>query len=156
MIASCPITHNGYDAWYMPDTYVACPMSSLSTAEYETLRQTVLAMCDALQAAGHTPYREPFETTGDFPDPAAAFEKNIRTLDGAKTFILIYLNKEATSALIELGYALKRGIQIIVFAKAGVTLPYYLRDNDTTRYGIRIVPFANEAELPALAAPTLS
>lgn len=137
----------------MPDIYVACAMSSLPPEEYEVLRTSVLAVCDALREKGWRPYSEPYELTEDtFEALATAFKKNFAVLDAARAFLLIYTYKGATSALIELGYALHRKIPIIILAQEGVKLPYYLQDADVNAtHNIRVIPFSTYEELPELS-----
>ena len=140
----------------MPDTYIACAMSALPRAEYESFRETVLAVCDAVRAAGRKPYSEPFENSAlQFDNPADAIKKNFQVLDQVTLFVLLYTTKEATSALIELGYAMKRAIPILVFAKEGITLPFYLRTINTSSSQVRVVPFSQESDLPEFVMKNL-
>lgn len=135
----------------MSNTYVACSMSSLSHEEYATLREIIIAVCNAIDAAGGHAYSDPFDTTTGFHSPAEALARNVEALEAATAFVYIHTSKEATSALIELGYVLKRRTPITVFAKEGIVLPYYLRDAATAEtYGISIVPFKNEEDLPLI------
>ena len=141
----------------MPNTYVACAMSGLPPEEYESFRHVVLDVCEELGSVGRVPYSEPFEVTGDdFDSPKNALRKNLEILDGVDIFILLYTNKESSSALIELGYALKRGVPIIVFAQEGVKRPFYLRESySNPPHTIRIVPFLTLQELPTLVRQSL-
>ncbi|MBM3271985.1 hypothetical protein FJY94_01730 [Candidatus Kaiserbacteria bacterium] len=133
----------------MPDTYVACSMSSLSREEYEGYRITLLAVCDAIDTTGRIAYRAPFENTGGFHGPAEALSHNLAALETASSLLYIHTREEASSALIELGYALKRRIPIIVLAKEGVPLPFYLRDADVAAtFDMTIASFSNEEDLP--------
>ncbi len=132
------------------DTYVACSMSGLPAEEYAKFRHIVLAVCDAFRDSGRVPYSEPFER-GGFGKPTEERQKNLVVLDECTHFILLYTSKEATSALIELGYALKQGIPITVFAKEGVKLPFYLRDVEPTpSFNVKVILFKDEEELPEL------
>lgn len=135
----------------MPDTYVACAMSSFPKGDYEQFREILLAVCDSLDTTGRQSYRAPFETSAGFHDPAEALLHNLSALEAASLFVLVYTHKEATSSLIELGYALKRQIPILVFAKHGATLPFYLRDAAAVaHHNITIVPFEHEEDLPLI------
>ena len=126
-------------------------MSSFPTGDYEQFRELLLAVCDSLDTTGRQTYRAPFETSAGFHDPAEALVHNLSALEAASLFVLIYTHKEATSSLIELGYALKRQIRILVFARHGTPLPFYLRDDAAAdRYGITIVPFEHEEDLPLI------
>ena len=133
-------------------------MSSLPPEEYESFRHIVLSVCDALRSKGHKPYSKPFEVSGeDFDSPPEAMKENLHALDNVSSLVLLYTSKEATSALIEVGYALKRGIPIVVFAQEGIRLPFYLRasnDSPHTSDTITIHTFASVDELPAVVAQT--
>jgi len=131
-------------------------MSALPRAEYESFRETVLAVCDAVGSTGRKPYSEPFENLEtEFDNPADAMKKNFQVLDQVTLFVLLYTTKEATSALIELGYAMKRAIPILVFAKEGIKLPFYLRQTDFPSNQIRVIRFSEETGLPQLVAENL-
>lgn len=134
----------------MPNTYIACSMSGLAPEEYKSFRHTILEVCEVIRTLGYIPYSEPFEAV-EFDSPENALKKNLEVLDGADRFVLLYTNKEASSALIELGYALKRGLPIVVFAQEGIKRPFYLRQSYITPdRSIRVESFMTLQDLPII------
>ena len=140
------------------DTYVGVSMTSMSGREYSRFRLILLEVCDVLDAKGMASYRAPFEDTADdFDSPAEVLEADLRALEYMQRFVLIYTHKAASSSLIELGYAWKRGVPIDIFHKDGVSLPYYLRDQEALlEHNIRVHRFTDEESLPHLVYKTFS
>jgi hypothetical protein len=132
------------------DTYVGCSMTSMSDKEYSHFRKVVLEVCDVLDAKGMRSFRAPFEdTVSGFDSPAEVLDIDIKALESMQRFILIYTHKAASSSLIELGYAWKKGVPIDILLKSGVQLPYYLQDEDALlKHNIHMHKFDSEDELP--------
>ncbi len=121
-----------------------------------TLDIILLEVCDVLDAKGMISFRAPFEDTMEgFDSPAEVLDTDLKALENMKQFVLVYTHKAASSSLIELGYAWKRGVPIDIFRKDGVSLPYYLRDQEALlKHNIRVHRFIDEKSLLHLVYKT--
>lgn len=87
------------------------------------------------------------ETTEDYDDPSASAIKDFRSIDEASHFILVYPEPIASSALVELGYALARDKPSLVIAHSIAGLPSIVKSWCEQTDGIKFIPFGAATEV---------
>jgi hypothetical protein len=113
----------------MHDLFISCPMSSVSKAEYDELKGTIVNLRDSLEADGRRVYSAALRVEGldDMDQEDIAAEEDLKALKLSRHFMMIYPHPVATSCLLEAGYALIVGIPSIYFVRQISDLPYMLR-----------------------------
>ena len=79
--------------------------------------------------------------------PAAARDELFARIDASSVLILLWPEAAMSSALIEVGYALARGIPVLCFQNSEAALPFLLTEGDRR---VRVTGFGTPAELEAL------
>jgi hypothetical protein len=112
------------------DAFIAAPMSSLGDAAYTLERGDVLAIMERLRtvhglgsiyfAGAAISGREAFTNEVD------ALQEDLRALRDSCSFVLVYLSKIVTSALVEVGYALALRLPCLLLVRDKSDLPYLL------------------------------
>ncbi len=114
------------------DLFVAAPMAGLaSRAHFARSRDSILAMIDGI--AGATGTRRVYyagKTVGEavaFTEGEDALDQDLGALRRSKALLLIYPEKVATGALVELGFALALRLPVAILVRHFDDLPYFLR-----------------------------
>jgi hypothetical protein len=114
------------------DLFVAAPMAGLaSRAQFVRSRETILAMIQGI--VGATGARRVYyagTTIGDaapFTEGEDALDQDLGALRRSKALLLIYPEKIATGALVELGFALALRRPVAILVRSHDDLPYFLR-----------------------------
>lgn len=130
------------------DVFVASPMASVDDVAFATTRGVVLAILAAIRAAGGTAFSaiERIATKLEFDAPNVAVMDDLDALDRARSLVLFYPAPVATSALVEVGYALAREKTIVLLAPQRDVLPYVLTQIDDRR-DVRFEPCSGPADV---------
>ena len=83
------------------------------------------------------------EDGNEFEDPVAAVKEDLKAVDESKSFLMIFPEKIATSALVELGYALARNKRIWIWIKDENDLPYLIKKLDAAYPNVSITKYNN-------------
>lgn len=133
----------------MANLFISSPMSAMPDFDYNYVRSQVLALIDFL----HDSFcqldiyysGELIESTVSFDNPVQSFKNDVNALDACSGFLLVYPEKIATSALVELGYALARKVPIILITKNKSILPYMIRELDKSLENALIIEYENKS-----------
>ena len=113
------------------DVFLSAPMAALNdNAAYQKSRAETLKVFNALHAdCGFKVYwaMENIESIDQFDSRDAAVLEDLTALDKSATFVLLYPEKLATSALFEAGYALALGRRSHFFVRETKQLPYLMQ-----------------------------
>lgn len=141
--------------------FLSAPMSAFSDpSEFTDFRNVVLTVVDSIEL--NVPrallyYAGKSSTTlHGFTSPNQAFQTDISALQSSETFILIYPRPIATSALIELGFALSLGLSILLVVKSREDIPYMIRDVDKILENVSFLIVTPEAFVNADRAKELA
>ena len=133
---------------FQHDIFLSAAMASLDDqASYDQLRTWLLSIKNQLNDLG---YRKAFYAAQDladknqFDDPGLAAKEDIRAIDDSEHFMFVYPSKVATSAIMELGYALAKGKRIWILVRNRKDLPYLLRGLDAAYNNVKITVYDNE------------
>lgn len=132
--------------------FVATPISAFETnTEYVTFRLWVTNLVNAIIA--NTGIVETFcvacmvKNQDLLDSPLNSLLDDIHELDCAEHFILIYPKPIATSALIELGYALAKEKNITIVHPKSVKLPFMASQLDTVYENVTILSISDFDEI---------
>ena len=134
------------------DLFVSAPMASFNTdGEFQASRNAVFDIVrnikkqckfDSVFYAG-----DEIESQKDFESEDLSVVEDYDACFRSKYFVLIYPLKIATSALIELGWAMALKKPIIIFAKNRVDLPFLARNADSVFSNLRIYEYKTSADI---------
>jgi hypothetical protein len=114
--------------------FISSPMSSLTTQTYDKFRKGILPVIDYLKEKINdiNIYYSGLliKNESEFQGSVISFRNDIYSLENSNIFLLIYPEKTPTSALIELGYALKMKIPVIIMVPEKRILPYMVQEMD--------------------------
>ncbi len=116
------------------DLYLTSPMTSVGEQRYKEIHQVAMHLITMLRSESKFKVYYPGEGLDEktqFNIPSVYWSENVRNIRKSKGFILIYPEKVATSALIELGFAIALEKTIHIFVPQKNILPYLLRDPPT-------------------------
>lgn len=113
------------------DVFLSAPMASFdSDAQYIPFRDEVMKVVAALRARCHLAVfcaLEPIESMADFDLHGVSVQEDMAILGQSGSFVMLYPQKLATSALFETGYALALGLPSRLFVRSEQDLPYLLQ-----------------------------
>ena len=111
------------------DVFLAVPMDALGK-DYSEQRPQALRLLEAVRqipGCSRVYYAgENLQTAGDFDDHGLALRDCLAQLRRTRFFLMIYLQKSASSVILEAGIALMLGVPGLIFYKE--ELPFLLRD----------------------------
>lgn len=87
------------------------------------------------------------ETPKDYDDPSMSAIKDFRLIDEASHFVLVYPELSASSALVELGYALAHDKPVLVIAHSVDGLPSIVKSWCEQADRIKFIPFGAAEEV---------
>lgn len=95
-------------------------------------------------------------TSADFSPSDDALEQDLGALQRSKALLLIYPDKIATGALVELGYAMALKQPVAILVRSHEDLPYFLRHiqgrfTSSLCGPLVVLDYQNDAELPSRA-----
>lgn len=134
------------------DLFVSVPMAAFDESrEYEKFRESIL---DAIRGIKkHCGFSTAFfagQEIGNFKDfdsEDLSIVEDYTALKNSKNFVLIYPQKLATSALVELGWAMVMKKPIIIFAKKRDELPYLMKNADAAYRNIAIYEYKTSSDI---------
>ncbi|HRG21848.1 MAG TPA: hypothetical protein PLQ57_12485 [Saprospiraceae bacterium] len=85
----------------------------------------------------------PGQKDDEFPPPADAAEIDFQAINNSKNFILYYPESTPTSAILELGYALKDGDNILIITPKIEILPFLVRGLPNISDKIKILEYTS-------------
>jgi hypothetical protein len=142
----------------MHDVFIAMPMSTLPELDYRRARRLVLDLIQVLRGefalervyfAGRA-----IETQAQFSIGSDGMLDDLDALRRSRRFWLIYPEAVASSALIEVGYALRENLPIAIFVRKGIALPYLLKEAANApaerQLAVSIVEYENDEALVEL------
>ncbi|WP_046757674.1 hypothetical protein [Kordia jejudonensis] len=80
-----------------------------------------------------------FETEQDYQPPQVAAREDFKAIENCKNFLFYYPERVASSALVELGYAIRDRDNIIIICKNRNILPFLVRELDGINENIKII-----------------
>lgn len=117
---------------YRYDVFLSAPMAALQDdATRQTFRNKLMAVRDALIA--HCGVRdvcsvaENIIESKEFEAPDVAIRKNLTSIRDSRMFVLVYLERAASSSLVEAGIALGLRKPSVFFVSDRKELPFLLR-----------------------------
>ena len=127
--------------------FIAAPLSSYSAEEYVEKRNEMLDLVRILginfkNSLVFYAGQQLTETT-NFDNHIAALQTDIQAIEDANFFIFIYPRPILTSALVEVGYAMCRKIEIGIFVNERDHLPFLLKKSDIAYDNITIEQINN-------------
>ena len=136
----------------MYDLFVSVPMASFNEShEYEKFRESIL---DAIRGIKKScSFKNVFfagqeiSSFKDFDSEDLSIVEDYTALKNSNNFILIYPQKIATSALVELGWAMVMKKPIIIFAKDRNDLPYLMKNADSVYKNIAVYEYKTSADI---------
>lgn len=136
----------------MYDLFVSVPMAAFDESyEYEKFRASIL---DAIRGIKKScSFSNVFfagqeiSSFKDFESEDLSIVEDYTALKNSSNFVLIYPQKLATSALIELGWAMVMKKPIIIFAKDRDDLPYLMKNADGVYRNIAIYSYKTSADI---------
>lgn len=136
----------------MYDLFVSVPMAAFDEShEYEKFRASILDTIRGIKRscsfknvffAG-----EEISSFKDFESEDLSIVEDYTALKNSVNFVLIYPRKIATSALIELGWAMVMKKPIIIFSKNRDDLPYLMKNADAVYNNIAIYEYKTSADM---------
>jgi hypothetical protein len=134
------------------DLFVSAPMAAFETnQEFQSSRSAIVNMVRAMKK--YCQFKDVFyggqeiESKEDFESEDLSVVENYDALFRSRYFIFIYPKKIATSALIELGWAMAHKKPIIIFAKKRDELPFLVKNADSVFANIRIYEYKTSSEI---------
>jgi hypothetical protein len=126
-----------------PQIFLSTPISSFDSDEerkvYKILAEKFISSVKELFPAANvcTEILE-HSTTEEFDNPESALVADFNAISSCTHFVLVYPRPLATSALMELGYAMAMDIPCLIYANSIDELPYLAKPADS--YRIKVVP----------------
>jgi hypothetical protein len=131
----------------MINLFVSAPMSTVSPKEYASFREQIMDLIALLRELLKNPdiyySGQAIRSHGQFDTPAHSFQQDTEALDRCTVFTLVYPGKTVTSALVELGYALKMKVPIVIITSDRKDLPYMVRELDQAIRNAIIIEYGN-------------
>jgi len=112
------------------DVFLSAPMASFKDdREYQPFRTEVLKVIHALHDCGLSVFcaLEAIDSMSKFDTHGISTHDDIDILDQSGSFVMLYPEKLATSALFEAGYALALGRPSLFFVRKEQDLPYLMQ-----------------------------
>lgn len=112
------------------DVFLSVPMASFKDdSEYQPFRSEVLKVIHALQECGLSVFcaLEAIDSMDKFDTHGVSTHDDMDILEHSGSFIMLYPQKLATSALFEAGYALALGRPSMFFVRNEQDLPYLMQ-----------------------------
>jgi hypothetical protein len=136
------------------DVFISSPIASLDNEEQymnskdniENLKLT-LSDCDAKRIFY---VGDKIKNFGEFSEKDISLKTDYNSISSSKHFIFLYPHNIATSALVEIGFAISKGLSILIFTKDKKILPFILQQADTTYNNIKIYECENMTKIEKL------
>ncbi|WP_150051184.1 MULTISPECIES: toll/interleukin-1 receptor domain-containing protein [Methylomonas] len=112
------------------DVFLSAPMASFKDdSEYQSFRAEVLKVIHALDACGLSVFcaLETIESMSMFDTHGVSTHDDLDIMKKSGSFIMLYPQRLATSALFEAGYALALGLPSLFFVRDEQDLPYLMQ-----------------------------
>jgi len=112
------------------DVFLSVPMASFKDdSEYQPFRTEILKVIHALHDCGLSVFcaLEAIDSMSKFDTHGISTRDDIDILEHSGSFVMIYPQKLATSALFEAGYALALGRPSLYFVRNEAELPYLMQ-----------------------------
>ena len=134
------------------DLFVSAPMASFENSrEYEASRVSILDTIKGMKknCGFSSVFYAGYEINSfkKFESEDLSVAEDYASLRNSSNFILIYPRKIATSALIELGWAMVMKKPIIIFVKKMDDLPYLMKHADSVYKNIAIYEYDKDSDI---------
>lgn len=123
--------------------FVSAPMSSINSDEYDILRESALKIKELLLDIGFTEVYCPLiekESQDRFDGKTKAIKNNFPLMKSVDSMLFIYPWKNASSALVEMGYGIALSKRMVVFYNEG--LPYIMDEAGVSINNIKTYSFS--------------
>jgi hypothetical protein len=131
--------------------YISGPMSSISGAEYNELREFVMnELTPELMKIGFTQIYSPFEKNENhdsFEGELVAIQENFEKLKGFEHLLIVYPKECVSSSLIEAGYGLALCKKTAIFCNKRANLPYILKNANNAISHIKIYTYEDYTDI---------
>jgi len=134
------------------DLFVSAPMAAFDTEEeYKSSRESIFSMVRGIKK--HCKFESVFyageeiSSFKEFDSEDLSITKDYEAVCNSKYFLLIYPQKIASSALIELGWAMVLNKRIIIFVKSHKDLPYLLNQADSVYRNLSIYKYKTSSDV---------
>lgn len=88
-----------------------------------------------------------FSTDHDYQPPDVAAKADFAAIENSKNFVFFYPEKVASSVLVELGYALRDGANVIMLTKNQQNLPFLVRELAQINENVNLIIFKDVKNL---------
>jgi|GEM_PF-3476466 len=143
---------------YEYDVFISFPIASMPDDEkQQNIKEFANQLEKELNRLG---YKKNFNASVHFSDkhdyqaPKVAAKIDFDALDKSRNFLMIYPEKLATSALIELGYALAARKNIIMCSDNLHTLPFLARGFNETFKNVSFIEYKDNKQLLSILTQT--
>lgn len=112
------------------DVFLSAPMAAFTDdRDYQPFRADVLKVLNSMRSCGLSVFcaLEPIESIDAFDTHGISTHEDMAVLQHSGSFVMIYPQKLATSAVFEAGYALALGRPSLFFVRDEKDLPYLLQ-----------------------------
>lgn len=134
------------------ELFVSAPMAAFDTEkEFQSSRNAIFDIVRNIKKTCN--FNSVFyagneiESLGDFKSEDMSVVEDYDACYRSKYFVLIYPKKIATSALIELGWAMAHKKPIIIFTKSRDDLPFLAKNADAVFSNIRIYEYKTSSDI---------
>ncbi len=134
------------------DLFVSAPMAAFETEnEFQSSRNAILDVVRGIKK--YCRFKDVFyagdeiESHKDFESEDISVVEDYDACFRSRYFILIYPQKIATSALIELGWAMAHKKPIVIFAKKRDELPFLAKNADSVFKNVRIYEYKTSSDI---------
>lgn len=128
--------------------FVSAPMSSINANDYDELRSSMLAIRESLLRIGFTEVYCPIidiDSPEHFDGKTKAIKSNFPLMKGVDSMLVVYPWKNASSALVEIGYGIALSKRMVVFHGEG--LPYIMDEAGSSIANIKTYSFSSYDEI---------
>lgn len=134
------------------DLFVSAPMAAFDTEkEFQSSRNAILDIVRGIKK--YCKFKDVFyageeiESHKDFESEDLSVIEDYDACFRSKYYILIYPQKIATSALIELGWAMAHKKPIVIFTKKRDDLPFLVKNADSVFANLRIYEYKTSSDI---------
>ena len=134
------------------DLFVSAPMAAFETEEeFQSSRKAVMEVVSGIKK--HCGFKDVFYAGAEIESPEGFESEDLSVVNDydacfrSRYFMLIYPQKIASSALIELGWAMAHKKPTVIFTKKRDELPFLAKNADSVFRNVRIYEYKTSADI---------